>query len=477
MNEGQHIEWKPSWRDEYLKWICGFANAQGGVLEIGKDDNGKVLGLKNIDRLLEDIPNKVVSTLGIVVDVNLKTSNNVAFLSIVVKPYPRPISYKGQYHYRSGSTKQVLKGVALERFLLEKVGRNWDGSPMPGPVVEDLDSRALETFRQAGVENKRLPPETLNVSNKFLLSKLNLMDGGYLKRAGILLFHPEPHTFISGAYVKIGYFQDDATLSYQDEVRGPVLAQVDLVADILLTKYLKAAISYQGIHRKETFPVTEYALREALLNSVAHKDYGSSIPVQIKVYNDKLVIWNPGQLPHGWTIDNLTGPHASIPFNPDIAETFFRSGMIEAWGRGIGEMIKSCRLNGFPEPVLRVDGGMWVEFPFRPDLVLHTNNWRAQIGEPSEPQPESRLDSQLESRPESLEATIVSFLADGPMSKIEISRKLGQKQISGQLHRVIRLLVKNRIIEYTLPDKPQSRLQKYRLTNEGKTRATASENG
>ncbi|MCY4153791.1 MAG: putative DNA binding domain-containing protein, partial [Gammaproteobacteria bacterium] len=389
MNEGQHIEWKPSWRDEYLKWICGFANAQGGVLEIGKDDNGKVLGLKSIERLLEEIPNKVVSTLGIVVDVNLEVSNTVPFLSITVKPYPRPISYKGQYHYRSGSTKQVLKGAALERFLLEKVGRTWDGSPIPGPGVEDLDERALATFRRAGVESQRLPPETLNVSDKFMLDKLNLIDGGYLKRAGVLLFHPEPHRLISGAYVKIGYFRDDATLSYQDEVRGPILAQVELIVDILLTKYLKAAISYQGIRRKETFPVAEYALREALLNAVAHKDYSSSIPVQIKVYDDKLVIWNPGQLPPGWTIDNLVRPHTSIPFNPDIAEAFFRAGMIEAWGRGIGEILKSCRLNGFPEPVLRVDGGMWVEFPFRPDLALHSDNVRDQVSELPELQPES----------------------------------------------------------------------------------------
>ena len=71
MAESQNIEYKESWRDEYLKWICGFANAQGGTIYIGTDDDGNVIGLKNSKALLEDIPNKVLTVLGIIVDVNL----------------------------------------------------------------------------------------------------------------------------------------------------------------------------------------------------------------------------------------------------------------------------------------------------------------------------------------------------------------------------------------------------------------------
>ena len=70
MSESQNIEWKETWRDEYLKWICGFANAQGGVLEIGKNDRGEVVGVKDVLRLLEEISNKAQALLGVVVDVN-----------------------------------------------------------------------------------------------------------------------------------------------------------------------------------------------------------------------------------------------------------------------------------------------------------------------------------------------------------------------------------------------------------------------
>ena len=141
MGEAQNLEWKSSWRDEYLKWICGFANAQGGVLVIGKNDRGEIVGVKNPLRLLEEIPNKTQSLLGIVVDVNLKSEESGEYLEITVDPYPNPISYKGEYHYRSGSTKQVLRGPALNRLLLRKHGRNWDDAPMPSVGLSELDGR------------------------------------------------------------------------------------------------------------------------------------------------------------------------------------------------------------------------------------------------------------------------------------------------------------------------------------------------
>ncbi len=119
-SENQHTEWKASWRDEYIKWICGFANAQGGSLVIGKNDKGKITGIRDAKKLLEDIPNKVRDPLGIIVDVNLRVSRKKEYIEIVVEPYPYPISHKGRYYFRSGSTRQELKGAALDKFLLHK---------------------------------------------------------------------------------------------------------------------------------------------------------------------------------------------------------------------------------------------------------------------------------------------------------------------------------------------------------------------
>ena len=114
MRESQQVEWKSSWRDDYLRWICGFANAEGGKLVLGRDDRGMAVGVSNARKLLEELPNKIRDVLGIMADVRLVKEAGKELVEVRVEPYPSPISYKGEYHYRSGSTKQELKGAALE---------------------------------------------------------------------------------------------------------------------------------------------------------------------------------------------------------------------------------------------------------------------------------------------------------------------------------------------------------------------------
>ncbi|HEY6880185.1 MAG TPA: ATP-binding protein [Polyangiales bacterium] len=132
MSEHQTVEWKESWRDEYLRWLCGFANAEGGTLIIGKNDRGKPVGVSDAKRLLEEIPNKARDLLGIVPSVRLIHEDGVSLVEITVEPSPTAISYRGEYHVRSGSTKQELRGTALSAFLLRKMGRHWDSAPIPG---------------------------------------------------------------------------------------------------------------------------------------------------------------------------------------------------------------------------------------------------------------------------------------------------------------------------------------------------------
>jgi len=314
MKENQIIEWKQSWRDEYLKWICGFANAQGGTLVIGKNDKGEVTGVANAAKLLEDIPNKVRDILGMVVPVNLHSDDGKDWLEIVVEAYPSPISYKGEYHFRSGSTKQELKGAALEKFLLQKRGWRWDGVPVPGFRAVDCSDAAFKLFKSKAVKSGRMSEEVLADDNDSLLENLELKEGSYLKRAATLLFFDQPEKFVSGAYIKIGFFVTDDDLRYQDEIHGNLFEQVEKVLEILFSKYLKAYISYEGLQRIEAFLFPYPALREALLNAVVHKDYSSGIPIQISVYHDKIVLWSSGQLPQDWTLERLMGKHPSTPY-------------------------------------------------------------------------------------------------------------------------------------------------------------------
>jgi len=363
MLENQYIEWKESWRDEYLKWICGFANAQGGLLIIGKNDLGEIINVPDAENLAVEIPNKVRDLLGIMVDVNLLEENDKKYLEIVIDPYPYPVNYKGQYHYRSGSTKQELKGNVLNKFILQKTGKHWDSVPMPHLKLQEMSVSAFELFRKKAARSKRVEDEILNESNEMLLEHLHLTDNNQFKRAAALLFHQNPEKFFTGAYVKIGFFENDADLLYHDEIHGNLFEQADKTMDLLLTKYMKIKIRYEGITRVETYPYPEAALREAVINAIVHKEYSTGIPIQIKVYENKLSIWNDGQLPIDWTLGKLLSAHPSKPNNPDVANVFFRAGMIEAWGRGIDKIIKMCLSDGLQEPVFDIGfGGLQINF-------------------------------------------------------------------------------------------------------------------
>ena len=242
MSESQLIEYKESWRDEYLKWICGFANAQGGVLYIGKRDDGSVCGVADSKKLMEDIPNKVRDVLGLIVDVDLMNENGLDVIKIKVEENPYPVNYKGESHYRTGSTKQLLQGSALTNFLLRKTGKNWDSIPLENITVEDLDKESFDIFH-----------------------------------------------------------------------------------------------------------------REAIFNALIHQDFSAGVPVQISVYKDKLYISNDCVFPTNWTAETLMQKHRSLPHNLDIANTFFRAGFIESWGRGVEKICRLCKEYGISEPEYTVN--------------------------------------------------------------------------------------------------------------------------
>ena len=350
--------------------MCGFANAEGGALVIGRNDKGQRGRHSDAAKLLEELPNKIRDLLGIVVEVNLRTKGSAEFVEIVTPAYPSPISYRGHYYQRSGSTLQELKGAALDRFLLRRYGRHWDDVPVPGVTPRSLSKAVVDAFRARARESQRVAAADLKESAAGLMEKLHLWDGTHLEArrgAGLspgtgTLRHRRP------GEDRLLPQQRRSALSRRGSRRPVHPGGSDRA--IAATKYLKAAITYKGIQRVETYPVPGPALREALLNAVIHKDYATGVPVQISVYDDKLMIWNPGQLPPSWTVEKLTQKHASHPFNPDLANVFFRAGDIEAWGRGIERIVAACRAAGCPEPVIAHDAtGLWVTFAYSAEYL------------------------------------------------------------------------------------------------------------
>ena len=356
MAESQNIEYKESWRDEYLKWVCGFANAQGGTIYIGIDDAGNVVGVQNVKKLLEDIPNKIQTVLGIVSDVNKKTKDGKDYVEIRVEPSSYPVNYHGEYHYRSGATKQQLKGFALTEFIRNKTGFLWDAVPVDNIGIEDLDQDSIEIFKREALRKQRMEKEDLDIPNDELMDHLDLLVDGKLKRAAVMLFYRKPGRIITGSYVKIGKFGEGSDLQYQDTVEGSLFNIADKVIDLIYTKYLKAKITYEHDVRVETYPFPREGVREAIYNALGHNNYAASIPIQIRIEDDAMYISNNCILPKNWTVDTLMKPHKSEPFNPSIAHVFYRAGYIEAWGRGIQKICEACQELGTPDPEYKVLG-------------------------------------------------------------------------------------------------------------------------
>ncbi len=345
--ESQNVEYKQSWKDDYLKWICGFANAQGGTIYIGIDDNGNVCGVKDSKKLLEDIPNKVVNYMGIVVDVNLQHQDKLEYIAISVESSNVPVSYRGKYYYRSGSTMQELNGVALQQFILKKMGHTWDDITNDNATIDAIDREAIDYFLKNGYENGRVKKDELDAPTEDVLLNLHLLsDTGKLKNAALLLFAKVPQRYFTCVQFKIGRFgHSESDLIIQDVIEGNIIQMADRVVDVLKSKYLTSPIRFEGMRRIEKLEVPEEALREILYNAIAHKDYMGA-PIQMRVWDDRVEIWNEGGLPEGYTPATLLAQHSSRPRNKNIANVFFKAGFIDAWGRGYKKILEGFEAAG-----------------------------------------------------------------------------------------------------------------------------------
>ena len=299
---------------------------------------------------MEEIPNKIQTNLGFLADVNLLSKNNLEYIEIIVSPSSYPVSYKGEYHFRSGSTKQVLRGTALTEFISSKIGIRWEDSVIEGVTVEDLDKESFDIFRREAVRSKRMTKEDLNMSNAELLDSLDLLKDGKLTRAAVLLFHRTPQKWMFGTYTRIGKFGKGSDLQYQDEVIGSLFMQAERVIELIYLKYLKAPITYDNLTRVETYPFPKEAVREALYNALVHSRWSAGIPIQVRIEDDAMYISNECVFPSDWTMESLLQRHQSRPYNPKIARAFFRAGYIESWGRGIQKIFEVCNEYGALQP-------------------------------------------------------------------------------------------------------------------------------
>ena len=430
-------------------------------------------------------------------------------LLVVVPPQKRkPYSFGGRFFLREDASSQQMSNAEVED-LFYAVGRlHFDRTPcVDFSLDDDLDEETWGQFSRRA----KVPEEMDRVVTLRNLGLLGRQDR--MTHAGAWLLARDVRRFTTCAYVSCALFMGTEKvriLDRRDFYRDIPTTIDDAVAWILTKVNVEFVIEH--VQREERPELPEEALREAVANAVVHRDYRSTGNVHIYVFKDRVEIVSPGGLPEGMTEADLG--LKSMPRNPLLFGMLYRMGVVENIGSGIRRIRQLCVEHGVAQPAIDVSEH-WVTVTFsRPaqqvetvqsaegnvvrdrvaDAFLDTPRGRPELNRESntEPRPESRPESNQrrpEWRPglgsaavsgpesESVEGRVLTLLGRGPLSRSAISKALGHRSVSGGLKKAIQSLMTEGLIEYVIPGKPNSRLQKYRLTERGRSRLGYSEDG
>ncbi len=331
----------------------------------------------------------------------------------------------------------------------------FDAAPCSKASLDDLDTEQVSWFIRTA-RSAREFPLTEDTSTEELLGHLSLLNNGRPTNAAVLVFGKAPQQFLISSEVKCAHFHGTEVAkpipSYQ-VYKGTAFQLVDQAVDFVLSKIaLSVGTRAESTQAPVSYEIPKEVVTEAIVNAVAHRDYTSNASVQVMLFSDRLEVLNPGRLPYPLTLEQLRETHQSVPNNRLLARSLYLTQYIEELGTGTLDMIRHCREAGLREPEFTDSSG------------FKTTIWRAT--------PPERIKVQPESLPGDLKSKVLNLLADGPLSKSELSKRLGYKQLSGQFNKVFRNLLADEMIEYTLPEKPRSRYQQYRLTDKGRTKLT-----
>lgn len=358
--EYEHIENKQSlneWR-EVVESLAAMATARGGTVRIGIAPNGQRVGVQVGRGTIEDLINKIRTNTNPSQYPSLTQEGDEAtsVITLRVEESPiKPVWAFGVPFKRVGRTNQRLTPEETKRLMEVTTGRTWDALPCPGLRVEDIDRKAIEGFLRSSGQNIR-------TSTKGVVENLGLLTGEGLCNGAALLFAKNPQRFIPEAQVKCARFLGTTSVMFLDEqtLDGNVLTQPDK-AIAFVARNTQQGIRITGRAERETVPeYPESAVREAIINAICHRDYAVTGTVQIRIYDDRLEVWNPGMLPPDLTVEALYREHPSRPRHPRLANVLHRAKIIEHFGTGTLRIVEACEQRGLPRPEFSSEMGSFI---------------------------------------------------------------------------------------------------------------------
>lgn len=328
-------------------------------------------------------------------------------------------------------------------------------------TIDDLSAEKIKKF--VGIASRaRSFPVAEDTATEQVLEHLNLLNKGRPTNAAILLFANLPQRFLISSEIKCAHFHGteiSKPIPFYQVYKGTAFDLVDQAVDFVLSKInLAVGTREQSVQAPVAYEMPPEVIREAIVNAVAHRDYTSNGSVQVMLFSDRLEVWNPGTLPPALTLEKLRHPHGSIPGNPLLAEPLYLTKYIERMGTGTGDMIARCRKAGLEEPEFALTDGFVTTIRRKPELAFAAVGGKMEA--PSRHQAGTKL---------ALSGNQVEILRNSRKEKAikELMESIGRSDRTKFRNQVLKPLLEDSLLEMTVPDKPNSSIQKYRLTPKG----------
>jgi ATP-dependent DNA helicase RecG len=268
-----------------------------------------------------------------------------------------------------GKTNQRIPAEKIRELLKRNTTFHWDKQPSSDFKPTDIDISEIKSFirRAKDERNSDIGQKTKAAA---VLEKLDLMKNGKLTNASVLLFGKDPQKYFPRSLLRCALFADSKAIDFLDikDVEGTIIQQVPEVLNFI-RRHINISVKISGKpEREEIWEIPTDALREAVINAICHRNYEDTGNVQIRIFDNRLEIWNPGTLPESITLESLKKEHRSIPRNELIARCFYLIKYIEQWGTGTNRIISLCKEAGLKEPKFEIRNGDFVVTFFRKEI-------------------------------------------------------------------------------------------------------------
>ena len=343
---------------------CAFLNSDGGRIVVGIGDQGELIGIERADEeatsLQRRLAKAISPSLPLSVTVEGVTGHDLLLIE-VPRGVEKPYVCQGRILVREGTQVRAATARDLSS-LIEKGARGeerWEHLPALGLDLEGIDLALVEETARRIHQTRGYP--LVASKPREILNRLGLIHSGQLTNAAAVLFAKNPAAMLPQTRARAARFRDTAGSELADSkvFEGNLFVLLEQLDSFLKVHLPVASQLRAGKLVREDRPVYPWAaVREALVNALVHRDYRTfDGGMSLAVYDDRIEVWNSGELPEGMSTEDLHRSHPSRPRNPDIAQVCFLAGLMERWGTGTQRIITACREADLPAPEWAASSG------------------------------------------------------------------------------------------------------------------------